>query len=495
MTVTTNAPSGGGEAALPPEDLVTLTIDGAEISVPKGTLVIRAAEQLGIEIPRFCDHPLLDPAGACRQCIVEVEGQRKPMASCTITCTDGMVVKTQLTSPVAEKAQHGVMELLLINHPLDCPVCDKGGECPLQNQAMSHGQADSRFEGKKRTYEKPVPISTQVLLDRERCVLCARCTRFSNQVAGDPMIELIERGALQQVGTGEGDPFESYFSGDDHARSARSARSPRRRTGSARRPFDLISSPSSLSGTAPAAAPPAPTTGAARSCGASRPTSPRSTRSGSATRGASASGTPSSRDRLSTPLVRNAEGALEPASWPEALQIAAQGLLASRGRTGVLTGGRLTVEDAYAYSEFARVALDTNDIDFRARVHSAEEADFLAAHVAGRGRDLGGGSGVTYTSLEKAPAVAAGRLRGRGGGARRLPRGRARPGASTGRRSSPWPRTPHGAWRRRAAPCSRSSRRGDRVAGRPRERRRSGGGRSRGGRGPARRGRRDHRRR
>jgi len=155
MTVTTSAPSGGGEAAVPPEDLVSLTIDGAEISVPKGTLVIRAAEQLGIEIPRFCDHPLLDPAGACRQCIVEVEGQRKPMASCTITCTDGMVVKTHLTSPVAEKAQHGVMELLLINHPLDCPVCDKGGECPLQNQAMSHGQAESRFEGRKRTYEKP----------------------------------------------------------------------------------------------------------------------------------------------------------------------------------------------------------------------------------------------------------------------------------------------------------------------------------------------------
>ena len=242
MTVTTSAPSGGGEAAVPPEDLVSLTIDGIEISVPKGTLVIRAAELLGIEIPRFCDHPLLDPAGACRQCIVEVEGQRKPMASCTITCTDGMVVKTQLTSPVAEKAQRGVMELLLINHPLDCPVCDKGGECPLQNQAMSTGSAESRFEGQKRTYEKPVPISTQVLLDRERCVLCARCTRFSNQIAGDPMIELIERGALQQVGTGEGDPFESYFSGNTIQICPVGAL-----TGAAyrfrSRPFDLVSSP------------------------------------------------------------------------------------------------------------------------------------------------------------------------------------------------------------------------------------------------------------
>src|SRR5215216_2300835 len=121
------------------EDLVSVTIDGFEIAVPKGTLVIRAAELLGIQIPRFCDHPLLDPVGACRQCIVEVEGQRKPLASCTTTVTEGMVVKTHLTPPVAKKAQEGTLELLLINHPLDCPVCDKGGECPLQNQTMSHG--------------------------------------------------------------------------------------------------------------------------------------------------------------------------------------------------------------------------------------------------------------------------------------------------------------------------------------------------------------------
>ena len=182
------------------EDLITVTIDGFEVAVPKGTLVIRAAELIGIQIPRFCDHPLLEPVGACRQCLVEVEGQRKPIASCTTTVTDGMVVKTQLTSPVADKAQQGVMELLLINHPLDCPICDKGGECPLQNQAMSNGRAESRFRDNKRTYPKPINISSQVLLDRERCVLCARCTRFSQQIAGDPFIEMLERGALQQVG-------------------------------------------------------------------------------------------------------------------------------------------------------------------------------------------------------------------------------------------------------------------------------------------------------
>ncbi|GGZ15822.1 NADH-quinone oxidoreductase subunit G [Streptomyces poonensis] len=402
MTVTTSAPSGGGQAAVPPEDLVTLTIDGVEISVPKGTLVIRAAEQLGIEIPRFCDHPLLDPAGACRQCIVEVEGQRKPMASCTITCTDGMVVKTHLTSPVAEKAQHGVMELLLINHPLDCPVCDKGGECPLQNQAMSHGNAESRFEGKKRTYEKPVPISAQVLLDRERCVLCARCTRFSNQVAGDPMIELIERGALQQVGTGEGDPFESYFSGNTIQIcpvGALTSAAYRFRS----RPFDLVSSPSVCEHCSGGCA---TRTDHRRGKVMRRLAAddPEVNEEWICDKGRFAFRYAQRPDRLTTPLVRDDEGVLRPASWPEALEAAAQGLLAARGRAGVLTGGRLTVEDAYAYSKFARVALDTNDIDFRARVHSAEEAEFLAAKVAGRGRDLDG-TGVTYTALEQAPAV------------------------------------------------------------------------------------------
>ncbi|WP_328732297.1 NADH-quinone oxidoreductase subunit G [Streptomyces caniferus] len=403
MTVATNAPTGGGEAAIPPEDLVTLTIDGIEISVPKGTLVIRAAELLGIEIPRFCDHPLLDPAGACRQCIVEVEGQRKPMASCTITCTDGMVVKSQLTSPVAEKAQRGVMELLLINHPLDCPVCDKGGECPLQNQAMQVGDPESRFEGKKRTFAKPVPISTQVLLDRERCVLCARCTRFSNQIAGDPMIELVERGALQQVGTGEGDPFQSYFSGNTIQIcpvGALTSAAYRFRS----RPFDLVSSPSVCEHCAGGCA---TRTDHRRGKVMRRlaANDPEVNEEWICDKGRFAFRYAQQRDRLEQPLVRNPEsGELEPASWPEALEAAARGLSAAKGRTGVLTGGRLTVEDAYAYAKFARIALDTNDIDFRARVHSAEEADFLASQVAGRGRDLDG-RGVTYTALEQAPAV------------------------------------------------------------------------------------------
>ncbi|MBH1935066.1 NADH-quinone oxidoreductase subunit G [Streptomyces sp. AV19] len=397
MTVT--AKTTGAPTA---EDLVSVTIDGIQVSVPKGTLVIRAAELIGIEIPRFCDHPLLEPVGACRQCIVEIEGQRKPAASCTIACTDGMVVRTQLTSPVAEKAQSGVMELLLINHPLDCPVCDKGGECPLQNQAMTAGRADSRFEGRKRTYEKPVPISPQVLLDRERCVLCARCTRFSNEIAGDPMIELLERGALEQVGIGEGDPFESYFSGNTIQIcpvGALTSAAYRFRA----RPFDLVSSPSVCEHCAGGCA---TRTDHRRGKVMRRLAAddPEVNEEWLCDKGRFAFRYAQRPERLETPLVRDGEGTLRPASWPEALQAAAEGLRAARGRAGVLTGGRLTVEDAYAYAKFARVALDTHDVDFRARAHSGEEADFLAARVAGRGRDLGAPA-VTYSALERSPAV------------------------------------------------------------------------------------------
>src|SRR3954470_1276000 len=169
MTIQANPPAG---SEVERTDLVTVTIDDIEVKVPKNSLAIRAAEQIGIQIPRFCDHPLLDPAGACRQCLVEVtdagngRGMPKPQASCTTTVMPGMVIKTQLTSVVADKAQQGVMELLLINHPLDCPVCDKGGECPLQNQAMSNGRGETRFQEKKRTFAKPIAISTNVLLDR-----------------------------------------------------------------------------------------------------------------------------------------------------------------------------------------------------------------------------------------------------------------------------------------------------------------------------------------
>ncbi|HEU5034886.1 MAG TPA: NADH-quinone oxidoreductase subunit G [Mycobacteriales bacterium] len=381
----------------PAPETVTCTIDGIEITVPKNTLIIRAAELLGIQVPRFCDHPLLQPLGACRQCIVEVEGQRKPVASCTVTVTDGMVVKTQLTSPVAEKAQAGNLEFLLLNHPLDCPMCDKGGECPLQNQTMSNGYGESRFRDVKRTYEKPIAISSQVLLDRERCVLCARCTRFSQQIAGDPFIELFERGALEQVAIYTDEPFHSYFSGNTVQICPVGALTGAQYRFRAR-PFDLVSTPSVCEHCA---------------SGCQQRTDWRRGKvlrrlagaddavneEWNCDKGRWAFQYATAKDRLREPLVRDEEGYLVEASWTEALRRAAAGLSSYDGRVGVLTGGRLTVEDAYAYSKFARVALHTDDIDFRVRAHSAEERDFLAARVAGRYLE------TTYADLETAPSV------------------------------------------------------------------------------------------
>ncbi|HEV2636099.1 MAG TPA: NADH-quinone oxidoreductase subunit G [Actinocrinis sp.] len=404
MTVTTPAPAGDGlagadhPAPVVPEGYVSLTIDGIQVLAEKGELIIRTAERLGIAIPRFCDHPLLDPVGACRQCMVEIEGQRKPAASCTIPVADGMVVRTQHTSKVADKAQQGVMELLLINHPLDCPVCDKGGECPLQNQAMSNGRGETRFEGVKRTFAKPINVSSQVLLDRERCVQCARCTRFSEQIAGDPFIALIERGASQQVGVSvAGDqPFESYFSGNTVQICPVGAL-----TGAAyrfrSRPFDLVSSKSACEHCASGCA---LRTDHRRGNVLRRMADedPKVNEEWNCDKGRWAFQYATRGDRIGTPLVRR-DGELVPASWPEALAAAAEGLGRARGQAGVLVGGRSTLEDAYAYAKFARIALDTNDLDFRARPHSAEEADFLAAEVAGRPL------AATYQDLEAAPAA------------------------------------------------------------------------------------------
>ena len=378
-------------------EMITVVIDGFEVTVPKGTLVIRAAEKLGIQIPRFCDHPLLDPAGACRQCLVDIEinGRAfpKPQASCTIPVENGMVVKTQLTSPVADKAQKGMMELLLVNHPLDCPVCDKGGECPLQNQAMSNGRPDSRFEGVKRTFEKPKPISSQVLLDRERCVLCARCTRFSNQIAGDPFITLNERGALQQVGIYEKEPFESYFSGNTVQIcpvGALTGTSYRFRA----RPFDLVSKDSACEHCASGCA---MRTDIRRGKTLRRLAGddPAVNEEWNCDKGRWAFKYLTSRERVATPMVRGADGELHEASWPEALSAAANGLKGKR--VGVLVGGRSTLQDAYGYSKFARVTLNTNDIDFRSRYSSDEEKNFLSSVALGLN--------TSYKDIDKADQV------------------------------------------------------------------------------------------
>jgi NADH-quinone oxidoreductase subunit G len=193
---------------------VSLTINGKAVSARKGDLIIAAADKSNEFIPRFCYHPRMAPAGMCRQCLVEVEGPRGPMmvVSCMTPVAEGQVVRTDTEQ--VKKAQEGVLELLLANHPLDCPVCDKGGECPLQDQAFSHGPGESRYVEEKRHYEKPIPISDNVFLDRERCILCDRCTRFADEVAGDALISFTSRGNNTQVMTFPDEPFSSYFSGN-----------------------------------------------------------------------------------------------------------------------------------------------------------------------------------------------------------------------------------------------------------------------------------------
>lgn len=444
------------------ENLVKVTIDDVELDVPAGTLVIRAAEQAGIRIPRFCDHPLLEPVAACRQCLVEVgmpdrnTGELrfipKPQPSCAQTVTPGMVVKTQHTSEVARRAQEGVMEFLLINHPLDCPICDKGGECPLQNQAMSEGRESSRFIDAKRTYRKPLKLTSQILLDRERCILCQRCVRFGKEIAGDPFLDLQGRGGGtaptehhhfmgEQVGSfdtavldyfnpqekdnvkagisgpygqegiigslNEGDlapndrdvsgrAFASYFSGNIIQIcpvGALTSNDYRFRA----RPFDLVS------------------TASVTEHDASGSAIRVDIRRGEVLRRLAGNDPEVNEEwitdkdrfafkwsgvqRLNTPFVRE-NGQLVPTSWSDALDRVHRALAGLSGdQVGFLPGGRLSFEDAWAWSKFARSVVGSDSIDMRSRSHSEEERSFLAAHVAGSGL------GVTYSQLENAGQV------------------------------------------------------------------------------------------
>jgi ferredoxin len=195
---------------------VRLTIDGVAVEVPKGTGLVEAALAAGIEIPVFCYEPRLGPpVGACRMCLCEITpGPPKPQAACTLTAQDGMVVRTALTSDVAAEAQHATLEFILVNHPLDCPVCDKGGECPLQDLTFRYGPGNTRMTFPKRTFDKPIPVSPLIALDRERCILCYRCTRFSELVAEDGQLVAVNRGAASMIATFQDEPYRAPFSGN-----------------------------------------------------------------------------------------------------------------------------------------------------------------------------------------------------------------------------------------------------------------------------------------
>jgi len=374
----------------PTPQQVTLTIDGKTVSVPPGTLVIRAAEAMGVEIPRFCEHPYLDPVGACRQCIVEVEGQWKPVTSCTTPVAEGMVVRTQHSSEMARKAQEGMLELLLINHPLDCPVCDRGGECPLQDQALAWGPGESRYIDPKRVFEKPIPLSELVLLDRERCVLCTRCTRFCDQVSGERFIEMFDRGPSQQVAIAPGEDFRSPFSGNTvqicpvGALTSSTYRF-------AARPFDVKMGES----VCPQCASGCRIRVDVRRGEVVRHNArdePEVNEAWLCDKGRYAFRFPD-RDRLTTPLMRTP--GLEAVSFGEAFTAIAQ--RAGTGAAAFLGGGRLMDEDSYALSKLARTAFRTNDLDHRlAGLHDMPvEPERYAAS----------GMPVTYADVEAASAI------------------------------------------------------------------------------------------
>ncbi|MBI3649404.1 MAG: NADH-quinone oxidoreductase subunit G [Actinobacteria bacterium] len=371
------------------EDLVTLTIDGKEVTVPAGTLIIRAAEQLGIEIPRFCDHPMLDPVGACRQCYVQIEGQPKLFTSCTTTVAPAMVVRTQNTSDEAHTAQVANLEFLLLNHPLDCPICDRGGECPLQDQALAFGPGESRYREAKRVYEKPLHLSALVNLDRERCVLCARCTRFCDQISGDRFIELYARGASQQVAIAPGEDFRSPFSGNTVQICPVGAltATPYRFVA---RPFDLSTADSVC---------PHCSAGCNLKIDMRRGEVVRQLARDNlevndgwaCDKGRFAFGFPDSPDRITTPLVR--DHGLEPASFGEVFGRIAE--WTEGKRVAFLSGGRLTDEESYALSKLARTVFATNDLDHRRHLEGGELELLWAAGL----------TGVTYERVERAKAI------------------------------------------------------------------------------------------
>jgi NADH-quinone oxidoreductase subunit G len=363
-------------------DTVRITVDGRELEVPSGELVIKAAQDHGTYIPRFCWHPRMNPVGMCRMCLVEVQGPRGPMlvTACTNPVADGMVVDTQ--SATVKKAQEGVLEFLLINHPLDCPVCDRGGECPLQDQTMAYGPGESRFVEEKRHYEKPIPISDLVLLDRERCILCARCTRFSDEISGDPLIEFKDRGNATQVNTFPDLPFSSYFSGNTVQIcpvGALTATAYRFRA----RPWDLqsVESSSPHDSAQPRIGIQASQNEVLRFLGVDSEAVNHGWLSDKDRFGFEYI---NSEDRLETPLLRAPDGSFHPATWGEALEYVAGRLrevLDEHGGSAVagLGGARSTNESAYAFSKFLRVAIGTNHVD--CQMDDGLDPQFLAATV------------------------------------------------------------------------------------------------------------------
>ena len=342
-------------------ELVTLKIDGIEVTVPKGLGLVEAALHAGVEIPVFCYEPRLGPpVGACRMCLCEVApGPPKPQAACTLTAAEGMEVKTALTSPMAAEAQNGTLEFILVNHPLDCPVCDKGGECPLQDLTFRYGPGNTRMAFPKRTFEKPIPISPTIALDRERCILCYRCTRFSESVAEDGQLVAVNRGSLSMISTFADEPYRAAFSGNVIELCPVGALTSTQYRFEAR-PWEIQQTPT-VCGHCPVGCNISATTREGKVKRILSRNHPEIDEGWLCDKGRFAFGHLHASDRISSPLRRGASGGYETLSWSDALDEAERMLRAARPAILTALSGTETVEQAFALAKLLRGGLGAHD--------------------------------------------------------------------------------------------------------------------------------------
>ncbi|MGH3002832.1 MAG: 2Fe-2S iron-sulfur cluster-binding protein [Gaiellaceae bacterium] len=337
-------------------DLVTVTIDERTVQVPKGTGMIETAQAAGVEIPVFCYEPRLGPpVGACRMCLVEVEGMPKLQAGCTLTAQDGMVVKTARSSANAAQGQNATLEFLLVNHPLDCPVCDKGGECPLQDLTFRYGPGNTRMTFAKRTFEKPIPISPLIALDRERCILCYRCTRFSDAVAEDGQLVAINRGAQSIIATFEDEPYRGHFSGNVTEICPVGALTSTQYRFEAR-PWEIQNVPT-VCGLCPVGCNISATTREGKVKRILSRNHPQVDEGWLCDKGRFAYDHLHARDRIAAPLRRAGRRRFEAISWDDALDEAERLLRAGGGATVTALSGSESVEEAYALAKVLRRGL------------------------------------------------------------------------------------------------------------------------------------------
>jgi NADH-quinone oxidoreductase subunit G len=341
-------------------ELVSITIDGRKIQVPKGIGVVEAALAAGIEIPVFCYEPRLGPpVGACRMCLCEVApGPPKPQAACTLTAQDGMEVKTALTSAIARDAQNATLEFILVNHPLDCPVCDKGGECPLQDLTFRYGPGNTRMTFPKRTFDKPIPISPLIALDRERCILCYRCTRFSESVAEDGQLVAVNRGAQSQIATFEDEPYRAHFSGNVIELCPVGALTSTQYRFEAR-PWEIQNVPT-VCGMCPVGCNVNATTREGKVKRILSRNHQEVDQGWLCDKGRFVFAHLRAEDRLKDPLLRVRRRGFEEVSWDRALDEAERLLREAKGRIVTALSGSETVEQAYALAKLMRGGLDSH---------------------------------------------------------------------------------------------------------------------------------------